>query len=78
MDFLCEVGLVRGQVRGQVRELTADHRTDTGDQREGKHDHGDYGNHAIDVPTSQQQDGRPERKAQWTERAIGTKTSRSK
>ena len=65
-EWIFSVMLVwyRGQVLGQVRELAADHPTDAEDQREGEDDHGDDGNHAIDVPTPQQQHRRPERKTQ--------------
>ena len=64
MDLFCDVGMVSGQVLGQLRELAADQRADAKDHREGEHDHHNNGKHAIDVPIAQQQHRRPERKAQ--------------
>ena len=52
MDLLCNVGLVSGQVLGQVPKLAADHRADAEDRPEGEHHHADDGQHAIDVPTA--------------------------
>src|SRR4029077_7794712 len=64
MDLLCDVVLVPGQVLGQMRKLAADQRGDAEDQREGEHDYGNDREHAIDAPTAQQQQRRPERSSQ--------------
>jgi hypothetical protein len=64
MDLRGNVGLVSRQVLGQVCQLAADHRADAEDHRKGKHDHGNDGNHAVDMPTAQQQHWRPEGKTQ--------------
>ena len=53
-----------GRFSARCASWVADHRADAEDHREGDHDHGNDGKHAIDAPTAQQQHRRPERKAQ--------------
>ncbi len=64
MDLLCNIVLVSGQVLGQLRKLATNQRADAEDHGEGEHDHDNDGEHAIDVPTAQQQHRRPKRETQ--------------
>ena len=71
MDLLGHIGLVLGQILGQMGELVADDRPQAEDQDKGQQDGRDDGRHPAGMPAAKEHDQGPEGEAQQQSQSQG-------